>query len=275
MPYSKRTVPQLITTGVYDSSLLYSAGTEKTVHRRVSMFEIELPLFDGGISYVNSEEHPIMSDTLICAKPGQIRHTRSPFSCYYMHVIVKEGELYDTLISLPNFIKTDKKEKYLALFKRFCKHYGNGTTSEELIANSVMLEIFYHLVTDAERTTSHEKIKNNNYAAIESTIAYIKENLTADLSLEMLAERAGFSAIYFHKCFKTSVGMTLREYVEAQRIKRATTLLAQSDMTLTQIAYECGFSSQSYFSYAFKRSMGMTPREYETRLWERYEADEQ
>ena len=123
--------------------------------------------------------------------------------------------------------------------------------------------------------TEREKVKTNNYAAIESTVAYIKENLTADLSLEALADRAGFSSIYFHKCFRASVGMTIREYVEAQRIKRATMLLVQSNMTLTEIAYECGFSSQSYFSFAFRRKMGMTPREYSARLLEMYESDEQ
>ena len=266
--------PDVIAAGIYDIELA-AKGRAITQNRKTVMFEIELPISDGGVSYVNSEEHPIRSDTLICAKPGQIRHTRAPFSCYYMHVIIKEGELYDLLMSLPNFIKTDKREKYLALFKRFCKHYGNGTPSEELIANSVMLEILYLLVTDAERTTARGKVKSNNYAAIESTIAYIKENLTSDLTLQTLAQREGFSAIYFHKCFRASVGMTLREYVEAQRIKRATMLLTQSDMTLTRIAYECGFSSQSYFSFAFKRSMGMTPREYETRLWERYESDKE
>lgn len=265
---------EVISAGIYNIELA-AKGRAVTKNRKTVMFEIELPLYDGGVSYVNSEEHVIRSDTLICAKPGQIRHTRAPFSCYYVHVIVKESELYDALISLPNFIKTDKKDKYLALFKRFCKHYGNGTLSDEMICESVMLEIFYYLITDTARTTARERVKNNNYEVIESTVVYIKENLTADLSLQTLADRAGFSEIYFHKCFRASVGMTLREYVEAQRIKRATMLLAQSNMTLTEIAYECGFSSQSYFSYAFKRSMGMTPREYGARLWERYEADEQ
>lgn len=267
-------IPEVISAGIYDIELA-AKGRVLTNNRKTVMFEIELPLCDGGISYVNSEERPIRSDTLICAKPGQIRHTRAPFSCYYMHVMISEGELYETLMGLPNFIKTDKKEKYLELFKRFCRHWENGTQSEELISGSVMLEIFYHLITDAKGTTVREKIKSNNYAAIESTVSYIKANLTAELSLETLAQRAGFSAIYFHKCFKASVGMTLREYVEAQRIKHATMLLVQSDMTLTDIAYECGFSSQSYFSYAFRRKMGMTPREYAARLWERYETDEQ
>ena len=50
----------------------------------------------------------------------------------------------------------------------------------------------------------------------------------------------------------------------------AANLLITTDYTLTQIAYECGFSSQSYFSYAFKRKMKSTPREYARRMLERY-----
>ena len=42
-------------------------------------------------------------------------------------------------------------------------------------------------------------------------------------------------------------------------------------MTLTEIAYICGFSSQSYFSYAFKRHTGMTPRAYAKKLVEVYD----
>ena len=265
---------EVIAAGIYNIELA-AKGRAVTKNRKTVMFEIELPLSDGGTSYINSQEHAIESDTLICAKPGQIRHTRAPFSCYYLHVMVKPGELYDALMDLPNFIKTDKSEKYLALFKRFCKHYGKGTLSDEMICQSITLEIFYYLIADTVRTTEREQVKTNNYATIESTVAYIKENLTADLSLEALADRAGFSSIYFHKCFRTSVGMTIREYVEAQRIKRATMLLVQSNMTLTEIAYECGFSSQSYFSFAFRRKMGMTPREYSARLLEMYESDEQ
>lgn len=55
---------------------------------------------------------------------------------------------------------------------------------------------------------------------------------------------------------------TLREYVEEQRIRRAVNLLVGTDLTLSEIAYECGFSSQSYFSYVFKERMKTTPRAY-------------
>ena len=54
----------------------------------------------------------------------------------------------------------------------------------------------------------------------------------------------------------------LREYIEEQRIKKAIGRLISTDKPLTQIAYECGLSSQAYFSCVFKRKMKLTPREY-------------
>ena len=107
-------------------------------------------------------------------------------------------------------------------------------------------------------------------AVIRSVAGYIKENLTEDLSLKKLSQFAGFSPIHFHNCFKASTGITLHEYVEEQRIKKAANMLITTDYTLAEIAYECGFSSHSYFSYAFKRKMNKTPREYAKEVFERY-----
>ena len=97
---------------------------------------------------------------------------------------------------------------------------------------------------------------------IEETLNYINNHLSEDLSLEKLAKMTNFNTTYFHKLFKAATRKKLHAYVEEQRIKKAINLLVSTDMTLTQIAYECGFSSQSYFSYAFKRRMKTTPRQY-------------
>ena len=51
---------------------------------------------------------------------------------------------------------------------------------------------------------------------------------------------------------------------EEQRIKKSTNLLLTTNYSLTQIAFECGFSSQSYFSYVFKRHYGVSPSKYRT-----------
>lgn len=117
-----------------------------------------------------------------------------------------------------------------------------------------------------------DKLKSGNYEIIENVIKYIKENLTSDLSLNAVASYASLSPIHFHNCFKVATGKTLQEYVEEQRIKKSAGLLVSTDLTLTEISYECGFSSQSYFSYAFKRKKKMTPREYEKEIYKRYDA---
>ena len=83
-------------------------------------------------------------------------------------------------------------------------------------------------------------------------------------------QAVALSPIHFHNFFKKSVGKTLREYVEEQRIKKATGLLLTTNDSLTKIAFECGFSSQSYFSYVFKRKMKITPREYVKDVYAKY-----
>lgn len=265
-------LPEIISIGIYNSEI---AVKNKTItnNRKTTMFEIEIPIENGGISYINSETNPIHTNMIICAKPGQIRHTKLPFKCYYIHMIVNKGELYDFLMNIPNFIKTDKYEKYFEIFVKICEHYDTALEIDEIILHSRILEIIYLLSKDSRNLFRREGIKSSNYKAIEKVISFIKENLTSDLSLETMASYAGFSPIHFHNCFKASTGKTLREYVEEQRIKKAANMLVTTDSKLTEIAYECGFSSQSYFSYAFKRKMHLTPREYAKEVFARYEAE--
>ena len=54
-----------------------------TSNRKTTMFEIEIPIENGGISYINDERMPISPNMIICAKPGQTRHTKTPYKCYY------------------------------------------------------------------------------------------------------------------------------------------------------------------------------------------------
>ncbi len=238
------------------------------------MFEIEIPIENGGISHIDDLNTPITTDLLICAKPGQVRHTHFPFTCYYVHMMLGEGELYDRLMALPSFIKTERGEKYVDIFKRLCKYYDTALEDDEMILQSLILELIHRLCRDTAYTSASGAARSGGYSVIENTVGYIKENLTSDLSLETVAAHSGFSPVYFHNYFKRATGKTLRKYVEEQRIKKAANMIVTTEYTLTDIAYECGFSSQSYFSYAFKRRMGMTPREYAKSVFRRYEGEE-
>lgn len=261
------TLPKFVSVGIYNAQIAYK-NKAVTPNRKTTMFELELPTEEGGTSYIDSASHPIRRSMVICAKPGQTRHTRLPFKCYYIHMIVREGLLFDLLNSLPDYVEMQDITRVQELFSQMCRYYQEDAT---LMLHSLALELIHTLARHAPLNKTPHTPKRNHQALIEDTLEYIKSNLSSDLRLETLCARAGFTSIYFHKLFKASTGKNLHEYVEEQRIKKAVDLLVSTDMSLTQIAYECGFSSQSYFSYAFKRCKGVSPRSYAKEVISRYE----
>ena len=263
-------LPEIISVGIYNAGAVTKNKTV-TKSRKTTLFEIELPIGEGGMTYIDNTSHEISESTVICAKPGQLRHTRLPFKCYYIHMIVNEGRLFDILSSLPNYIALAETEEIKGIFSSLCSLYDIKSNEEQLLIHSHVLRLIHLL----NQYTLPYKIKHvprrNNNEFITKTVEYIGANLTADLSLEALSKSVGFSPVYFHKLFKASTGKTLRDYVEEQRLKRSVDLLLSTDLTLTQIAYACGFSSQSYFSYAFKKKMKRSPREYARHIHLKYE----
>jgi AraC-like DNA-binding protein len=261
-------LPKLVAAGIYDSRIA-AKNVAISKNRKTTMFEFELPVECGGTSYIDANTSPIQPNRIICTKPGQIRHTRFPFKCLYVHMIVHSGALYDVLINTPDFFETDQHETYKRLLEKLIWHFNLLSEKEEIIIQSLILELIYTVSKDTTKRNSSQKSAGNSLI-IENALQFISENLKEELSLEAVARQMSVSPVYFHTLFKASVGKTLRDYVEEQRIKRAITLLQTTDDSLTKIAFECGFSSQSYFSYIFKRRMKQTPRKYAQALYDKY-----
>lgn len=261
-------LPEIESVGTYNSQKI--GPNHKTTKSRITtMFEIELPIENGGISYIDSNSMPITTDMIICAKPGQKRHTKFPFKCHFIHMSVSDEHLYQTLMNIPDFFKTISKDMYREMFVKLCKYYDANAKCDEIILQSILLELIYTMSKDTQKQ-AQKNGTNNSFAIVEQALNYINANLTEDLRLENIAKAVSLSPIRFHNIFKSIVGKTPHEYIEEQRIKKAIDLLITTDFTLTEVAFECGFSSQSYFSYAFKRRMKTTPRKYVNHLHEMY-----
>jgi AraC family transcriptional regulator len=91
---------------------------------------------------------------------------------------------------------------------------------------------------------------------------YIEQSLESTLSIHALAEVVGMSAHYFADLFRQSTGFTPHQYVSHRRVARAQQLLANADLTLAEVAYRCGFTSQSQFTTLFRRFTGITPGKF-------------
>ena len=259
-------LPEIVKVGVYDAEMVHKSNITK--NRKTSIFEIELPKEDGGVSYIDNKKSEITTDLIICAKPGQVRHTELPFKCFYAHIIVDDGMAYEILTKAPSFFRTKHSEKYKSIFTEMCELYEPGHGGNELLLQSKLLELIHLIYEDVFISLDTFSAKEDYI--IEQAIHYIDENYTQQLSLEDMASNVSLSPIYFHNRFKAATGETPHEYLMGLRIKKAVNLLVTSDFSVAEIAYECGFSSQSYFSYVFKKKMNLSPREYMRKMYERY-----
>ena len=91
---------------------------------------------------------------------------------------------------------------------------------------------------------------------------YIESNMNDSLSIEELADVAGFSKFHFHRILRI-VNESLSRYVNRLKLERATHLLTyRTDMTITDIAYHFGFTDSAVFSRTFKNYYGVSPSQY-------------
>ena len=109
---------------------------------------------------------------------------------------------------------------------------------------------------------------NNGLAPykLRQTIDYIHAGLDRDLSLEVMAKQVGMSRSYFAVRFKQAMGIAPHQYVTQQRIDKAKQLLKERSLTITEIALECGFASQSHLNKVFRKYVRTTPKVYREQI---------
>lgn len=108
-----------------------------------------------------------------------------------------------------------------------------------------------------------EKSKLEYLARINRVMDYIDKNLKRPLGLNTISSVANFSSFHFHRIFTFLIGETPIDYIQRIRIEKAAWKLREENpMTITEIAYNCGFGSISLFSRTFKKYFGITPSQF-------------
>jgi AraC-like DNA-binding protein len=116
-------------------------------------------------------------------------------------------------------------------------------------------------------TSSPIKIEKRNYnrEILERLFSFIHDNADdPELSLEQAADVAAFSKFYFTRFFREQTGQTFHTYLSRVRVSHVEEYLLNSDISITEIAYKCGFSSLKTFNRLFKTYTGTSPSSYRT-----------
>ena len=115
-------------------------------------------------------------------------------------------------------------------------------------------------MTTIEPNDNQKKYLREEYISrINRVIDYIEKNIDKDLSLEKLAGVAYFSRFHFHRIFRAMVGETLNQFIQRVRVEKAASLLIiNPKKSITEIAFECGFSGSATFARAFRETFHMS-----------------
>lgn len=149
----------------------------------------------------------------------------------------------------------------------------SGSFDRELRCCMLLME--FMLILDKHRKEFIPELRNGDpYSFTDSVMHrmimvtdYIKSNLTADdLSEAAMAEKAGISRDYFSKVFRNVTGTNYSKWLNMIRLEKAIELMAESQMSLTEVAMSSGFQSISSFNRVFREEKRMAPGEYRALL---------
>ncbi|MDO5425101.1 MAG: AraC family transcriptional regulator [Eubacteriales bacterium] len=150
--------------------------------------------------------------------------------------------------------------------KAFCEASIYGALIEMFVCIGRMMTS-RNAAENAQTAQESRKDKQREYLeAVMKACDYMNHHYQEKLKLEEVAALVGFSKYHFLRIFKQCVNMTFYEYLNRRRIQCAEGLLYGTEMSVTDVAMNAGFSSMSAFDRAFKAAKGCSPSEYREKI---------
>jgi len=147
-----------------------------------------------------------------------------------------------------------------ALLESIDEIYENRKNGWELETKAYLLfflgRLYSHFTREAEFNRSFVR---NDFTRLYPVQKFIKEHLFEPLTLEEAANMAGMQKNYFSYFFKKTTGVNFSEYIIRLRLFYAIHLIENTNRTISDILFECGFNNESYFYRIFKKMIGKPP----------------
>ena len=109
-------------------------------------------------------------------------------------------------------------------------------------------------------------INEKTLKRLQRIFDYVDKNYMNDISAESVASTCDMSYSYFSRFFKASVGKAFSKYLNYVRITEAEKLLLSTNLNITEIALEIGFTSSSYFIQQFKHYKNISPKQFKNKF---------
>ncbi len=237
-------------------------------------YEIYLQVSGRRSLFHNNICYTLEQGDLVIFKPFDIHYTESRDSNYYERYVVNfhadslaciltKGEirlLFETLDSCVMHLNPEEALDVFGCFQKIESYSKKkGLLSEKLLYSAVFqLIMLLSSLPKTSRITSGQDVPEEIVTALQ----YIDQHYKENIDLDAISDILHMSKYHFCRLFHNTTGATFLQYLYNIRLTKVHNLLLETSMTLTEIAAQTGFSSNSHLSRVFQKVYQTSPREF-------------
>jgi AraC-like DNA-binding protein len=252
---------------------------------RHDFIELSFVLEGKGSEFINGAEHDMLPGTIVLLLPYQIHHYRAHadnsllmYTCNFNMELLTEGA--ESAWGLRDFIlgRDGHQAAYIQLggeaylegkriWDNLYREYEDSLPWKSILLKALLLEALTLFARSSGIASRQGHLPDDisvtkKARSLWPIVQYVHDHYLEPLTLSLLSERFQVHPAHMSKLFGEQYGIHFVDFLHELRIRHACSLLITSDMPITQIAFESGFSSYPTFSRVFLRIKGITPREY-------------
>ena len=242
-------------------------------------FEIIMPV-ENNYKVVLGEEVYVLNVEDIIIIPSNVLHQLYAPSTGYRFIIQFDISMLDSLkdleismfypcVTITPSSKFKIHGELSSILLNMVMEYFSTLPFKEASINAMLLRFFTtlgrnYIIPNGTLSNIKGKKKNEYMQLIDNVCRYIDENCTENITIDDIAEMAGFSESHFARIFKQIMDICWYDYLNNRRLIYAERLLIESDLPIMQVAMKSGFGSIATFNRLFKAKKHCTPTEYKS-----------
>jgi AraC-like DNA-binding protein len=260
---------------------VYQPGFQYQYHAYDDEVEIVRVLHGTSFVGINNQFIRIQKNECLIILPG-VRHNyflKDHESCRIIDLVFKPGDLsilhkeqlknalpflYELLKPRVEYLRFVDDGGVRAVLEHVLAQYDHPASHTPLLLKTYYLELY--ILLSKVVGDSHSEAGRVQNMHIKSGLEFMVNFFSTDLTVKQIAEEVGISSRHFSRLFVKEIGMSVSDYLNLLRIRKAKELLLNTDMDITRIAYAVGFNSSQYFTTRFKRLEHVTPGVFRERL---------
>lgn len=234
-------------------------------------------LLEGERNYfIKDRTYHVFRGNLVFVNSGQIHKTTMRSPVHERILLVASEDLIDEFSrkagdSDPPFSArsgvlklTEREQKWVeALLFRIIEEIREKRSAYVQEVQALFQELLIFILrTDGPSEGEYPSMRSAKHRKVNEVANYICSNFAEISSLDRLSERFYISKYYLCRIFKEVTGMTISQYINANRLKAAEKMLRESADSVTHISAASGFGSVTYFNKVFRESLGISPVQY-------------